>query len=326
MRTQELNLLVVFDAIMAEGSITKASKRLAMTQPAVSNAVSRMRLIWKDELFVKEGRGIQPTLFAQNLWQQIREPLQDLNHAVNPEIFDPATSTRTFRVALASVTVDIAWLKLRMIIEKEAPSVNVHAIPYTVVNGVQVLVDAEVDMVIGDVSTNLNVIRNEFLFNSKFVCVMRKEHPLTKTGMTIEEFASAEHILVSLSGDTMGYSDQVLSQYGLRRRIAMTVNHFSAIPHLLENSDLIAVVPPTAIEEPIFSGRLAVIELPIDIPGVPVASFWHARQERDDGLLWLRTHLNQIIREYAHDHYKELGRRFCCPRTHVHTNSDTLSK
>ena len=311
MRTQELNLLMVFDAVMTEGSITRAAERLNMTQPAVSNAVSRMRMVWKDELFVKEGRRIQPTLFAQNLWQQVREPLQTLSSAVDPKEFDPKTSVRTFRVAVASAVVDIAWKQLRQIVETEAPNVNIHAIPYTIVNGEQVLIDAEVDLVIGTVPSTSNVIRTEFLFDPTYVCIMRQNHPLAKANMTIKEFANAEHLLVSLSGDVTGYTDQVLSQHGLSRRIAMTVNHFSAIPGLIESSNLISVVPPTTVEEAIFSGRVAVTEPPLPIPGAQVASYWHKRQDRDGGLIWLRTHLNKIVKEHAENHYIELKKRFC---------------
>ena len=99
MRPHDLNLLMIFDAIMTEGAITRAADRLSMTQPVVSNALSRMRTAWKDELFVKDGRGIQPTSFAKNLWSQIQGPLGELEVAVNPTDFNPATAKRTFRIA-----------------------------------------------------------------------------------------------------------------------------------------------------------------------------------------------------------------------------------
>lgn len=311
MKTQELNLLMMFDAIMTEGSITRAAERLAMTQPAVSNAVSRMRHVWKDELFIKEGRNIQPTLFAQNLWAQIREPLQDLSEAVEPNTFDPATSTRTFRLAVATAVVDITWGPLRKIIEAEAPHVNVHAVPYTIVNGEQVLHDAEVDLLIGTGTMTSPAIHSEFLFNPSYVCIMRKDHPLAKPDLSLEEFANADHLLVSLSGDVTGFTDQVLAQHSLKRRIAMSVNHFSVVPGLIESTNLISVVPPTTVEEAIFSRRVAVAEPPIPIPGAQVTSFWHKRQEKDGGLIWLRNHVNSIIREHARSHYQKLQKYFC---------------
>lgn len=311
MRSQDLSLLMIFDAIMTEGAITRAAERLAMTQPAVSNAVARMRQVWKDDLFIKEGRNIQPTLFARNLWSQIREPIQLLQEAVEPNQFDPASSSRTFRIACASAIVDIAWKPLRAIIEQEAPGINIHAIPYTIVNGEQVLNDAEVDLVIGTATNTTPLILSEYLFMSSYTCIMRYDHPLAKANLSLDEFVAAEHLLVSLSGDVTGFTDQVLAQYGKKRRIAMTVNHFSAIPDILENSDLIAIVPPTAVEEAIFSQRVAVVNPPIDIPGVQISCFWHQRQERDGGLIWLREHVNHLIKEHARHHYSQLKARFC---------------
>ncbi len=310
MRTHDLGLLMIFDAIMTEGSITRAAERLSLTQPAVSNSVSRMRTIWKDELFVKEGRNIQPTLFAQNLWSQIRAPIQILNDAVEPHQFDPATSTRTFKLAIPSAVVDIAWQPLRAIIEAEAPQINIHAVPYTIVNGEQVLNDAEVDLMIGSSNLNSVVIHGQYLFTPEYVCIMRKDHPLAKPNMTIDEFVDAPHLLVSLSGDVTGVTDQILAQQGKQRRIAMSVNHFSVMPSLVENSDLIAVVPPTAVEEAIFSRRVAVVKPPFPIPGPQVSSFWHKRQEKDGGLMWIRGHVNKIIKEHAINHYAKLEQYF----------------
>ncbi len=308
MRHQELNLLVIFDAIMTEGSITRAADRLALTQPAVSNALSRMREIWKDELFVKDGRTIQPTIYAQNLWIQIKKPLHQLVEAVDPNSFDPATAKRTFRIAAADVIIDITWRPLRKLIEKEAPNINIHAVPYTILNAEDVLHNAEVDLVVGGTAATGNVIRSEYLYTPCFICVMRPGHPLAKANLSLEEFANAEHLLVSLSGDASGLTDQVLSQHGLSRRIAMTVNHFSAVPDLLKETNLIAIVPSTAVNDAIFRGELAVIEPPIQMVPNHVSSFWHKRQEGDQGLVWLRKHVNSIIKSRAESHFEALNR------------------
>ncbi len=300
---------MIFDAVMTEGSITRASERLAMTQPAVSNAVSRMRHVWKDELFVKDGRNIQPTLYAQNLWREIREPLEMLNNAVTPDVFEPETSTRTFKIALADAVVDIAWKELRQTIENEAPLINIHAIPYTIVNGEQVLIDAEVDMVIGASNAIVSpVILSEHLFKPEYLVIMRKHHPLAKCNLGLKEFADAPHLLVSLSGDVTGFTDQVLAQQGLKRRIAMSVNHFAAVGELIKTSDLIAVVPPTAVEKAIFSGDIIAMKPPIEINVASVSCMWHKRQQKDGGLCWLRQKLVNIIKMHAEEHYQKLGK------------------
>ena len=117
MRSQDLSLLVIFDAIMIEGSITRAAERLNLTQPAVSNAVGRMRAIWKDDLFTKDGRNIRPTLFAQNLWNQVRQPLKEIDDAINPKRFEASTSRRVFTIAATDLMIDMVWAELRQRIE-----------------------------------------------------------------------------------------------------------------------------------------------------------------------------------------------------------------
>jgi len=306
MRPQELNLLVIFDAIMMERSISRAADRLSMTQPAVSNAVARMRTAWNDTLFVKDGRNIQPTLYAKNLWAHVREPLTQLTEAIDPTEFDPASDKRTFRVCAADIVVDIAWPTLRKLVETQAPGINIHAYPYTIINTERSLNDAKVDLVVGAIAPSSTTFNSEFLFNANYVCVMRPGHPLTQQPLTLDAFAKAEHLLVSLSGDTTGFTDLALSQSGLRRRIAMTVNHFSAVAPLLEDSQLIAVVPSTTISDAIFSERLAVMPMPVEIPPNQVACFWHKRQDNDPGFNWLRQHLVSTLRQNAQQHYQKL--------------------
>ncbi len=311
MRHQEISLLVIFDAIMTEGSITRAAELLELTQPAVSNALSRMRQAWNDELFIKDGRNIQPTIYAQNLWERVRNPLLELEEAVDLEGFDPATAKRTFRIAAADTIIDTAWGALRKIIEEQAPHINLHAVPYTISNGHELLDNAEVDLVVGGLLDTNNSICSEYLYSPCYTCVMRPDHPLTKSELTLEEFANSDHLLVSLSGEASGYTDEVLAQYGLSRRVAMTVNHFSAVPKLISQSDLIAIVPSSTLEESIFSGELAVVEPPIQITSKQVNNYWHKRQDTDKGLTWLRNHISKIIKEHASTHITELEKRIC---------------
>ena len=311
MRPQELNLLVVFDAIMTEKSITRAAERLAMTQPAVSNAVSRMRGTWKDDLFVKDGRNIRPTLYAQNLWAQVREPLLRLSQAVQPDSFDPATSNRTFRVAVTDVITEMIWVPLRKMFEQQAPGINLHAIPYTIDNTEQVLEDAEVDLVIGASGLLSGTFRADYLFSSQYLCVMRPDHPLTHTKMTLKQFASADHLLVSLSGDTTGYTDQVLMQQGLTRRIAVTVNHFSMVKTMLVESDLICVIPAGVVSKAVISGELIAVMPPVEVIGQPVSALWHKRQDKDQGLMWLRQHIKQMLIEKVRENYMAIVEHMC---------------
>ena len=311
MRPQKLSMLIVFDAIMAEGSITRAADRLSMSQPAVSNTVAKMRAIWNDEIFIKKGRNIQPTLFATNLWAKIQSPLFELSNAIDPVVFDPTTSTRTFYVGAADVLIDLAWADLRKIIENEAPGINVYARPYTINNGIKLLDDSKVDIAIGVPATmSHESINTELLYHSQFICIMRKGHPLECQLLTLERFLTAEHLLVSLSGDPHGQIDIELMKHGLKRRIAMTVNHFSAITPLLIETDLISVVPSHAVMKGLNDELIGAHKLPLEVDPIAISIFWHKRNQADPGLAWLRKKIHSIIEHRTMSHRKQIDRIF----------------
>lgn len=311
MRPQELNLLVIFDCVMTEKSITRTASRLSMTQPAVSNAVARMRAAWNDELFIKDGRNIRPTNYAINLWQQIKEPLRDLSHAIDPDDFNPLTAKRTFRIAVSDIVVDSLWLEMRQFFEQHAPNINLHAVPYRIEQVQQMLDDAEVDLIISSVMPQDSAVRSSHLFETCFVCAMRHDHPLAHKELGIEEFAAAEHLLVSLSGDSFGITDRVLHQHNLTRRIAMTVNNFSSVAPLLIETDLISILPAGAIYKDVESGNLSVSHTPIDIPQSTISMLWHKRQDNDAGLSWLRHHIEDKFVARWHENLERVYKQCC---------------
>ena len=314
MRPHDLNLLMIFDAIMTEGAITRAADRLSMTQPAVSNALSRMRSAWKDELFVKDGRGIQPTSFAKNLWGQIQNPLSQLEDAINPTEFNPATAKRTFRIAANDSIISMVWSPLRKVIENEAPGINIHAVPDYDMETHKVLKDAEAELSFSKYQLPDSVIRSEHVLDPKWVVVMRPDHPLAKKELSLEDFVAADHLLVSITGDVTGPTDQVLANMGLSRRVAMSVNQFYNAVALLKESNLICVAPSLVVEKEIFSGELAVFETPIEIVTTPVSVMWHKRQDLDPGLQWLRKLVVKFIRERAERHEMLLSQ--CCRKAY----------
>jgi len=294
MKQVDLNLFVIFDAIMREHSITAAAEQLAMTQPSVSNAVARMRHAWNDPLFVKEGRGIKPTPMADRLWQQIGAPLEQITEAANQHKFDAATAKRTFRIALTDFAVDVLWLPLREVIEQEAQGINIHAIPYAV-NASSLLKDAEADLII-DISPGSDpALSATKLFDNDYVCAMSHQHPLAGKEITMDNFIAADHLLVSLSGEASGAVDEILAKQGLKRRIACTVNHFSCIPKMLTNSELITIIPRPIIAHTINAKNLYITPPPFQISPAPISMIWHQRNDRDLGLRWLRENLLKIV-------------------------------
>jgi DNA-binding transcriptional LysR family regulator len=297
MKSQELTLLQVFDAIMTEGSVTQAGHRLAMSQPAVSNAIARMRDIWKDPVFVKKGRQIEPTAFAQSLWAQVRDPMQQLASALESRGFDPAQSHRQFRIAIADLSVDLYWLPFSCRVAEQAPHVDLYAVPYTRMGVIEQLREARIDIGLGPLSQHDRSLRSIPLYQNSYKLVMRKNHPLAGKPITMDDFLAAKHLLVSQSGDPRGNVDQALQRLEKRRRVAMTVNHFSAVPKLLSHSDLIAVVPQMVAGGTQFSSELWITDPPLSIEPSPVYLVWHTRLDRDPGLIWLRDLLENVVQE-----------------------------
>lgn len=306
MKNQELTLLYVFDAIMTEGSITRAAERLNMTQPAVSNAVSRMRHAWKDPVFVKKGRQIEPTSYALSLWDQVRGPMHELSRAVTTTGFDPATSRRKFRIALADMMLDLLWPPLVSKLERDAPGIDLHAVPYTLGGAHMQLREAHVDLAIGMLTEHDHSLRSTWLAESGYVLAMREDHPLAGRPITLEEFLDARHLLISLSGDTHGPVDSALDRMGLSRRVAVTVNHFPAIPALLQTSDLITALPDGMMQDEQLRKGLWLTRLPIEVDPISVYLIWHARHDREPGLVWMRSLVEYLIRDRWQDLVKEM--------------------
>lgn len=306
MKNQELTLLYIFDAIMTEGSITRAAERLSMTQPAVSNAVSRMRHAWKDPVFVKKGRKIEPTSFALSLWDQVRSPMHELSQAVTTSNFDPATSRRKFRIALSDLILDMLWPPLVSRLENEAPGIDLHAVPYTVEGAHLQLREAGVDLAIGMLQEHDHSLRSTWLLDSGYVLAMREDHPLAGRPVTLEEFLDARHLLISLSGDTHGPIDSVLDRMGLSRRVAVTVNQYPTIPELLRSSDMITALPDGMVQDAQFREGLWLTRLPLDVDPINLYLIWHARHDRDPGLIWMRSLVEFLIREKWQDFTKQL--------------------
>ncbi|SFC80058.1 LysR family transcriptional regulator [Pseudoalteromonas denitrificans] len=294
MNKPDLNLVVIFDAIMQEQSISIAAERLAMTQPSVSNAVSRMRYAWRDPLFVKSGRGIKATPYAEQLWLHISSSLHTISQAVNPDKFIPETANRCFRIALTDGMATLLWLDIRKIIERQAPNIDIHAVPYTM-NAQSLLQNAHVDLVADYVPNLGEPIQRQFLCNNYFVAVMSANHPLANETLSLAQFVQAEHVLVSLSGNASGAVDIKLNELKLKRRIAMTVNSFANATYLLKYSNLISVLPYSIVSNDIKSGTLIAKILPFNLAPAEISMAWHNRNNQDLGLAWLRDMINQII-------------------------------
>lgn len=295
-RTLDLNLLRVLDAVMAEGSLTRAAAALAMTQPAVSHALRRLRESLGQELFVRTAHGMRPTPQAEALWPQVRMALASLRQVLTPGDFDPQRDAVQLRLAMADATAALLAPGLVARIEQSGALVNLRLLPLTTRDPRRLLEDGDADMAVGffpEVITDLlaqgqdSALRHVRLYATRYVCVMRKGHPLAAEALTLDAFCAAHHLLVSFSGRPHGYVDKALTALGRQRRIVLTVNQFATAGRVVATSDLLTVLPERFL---LATGAqdLVVRELPLLLEPVHVEMLWHLRNDAAPEHQWLR--------------------------------------
>jgi DNA-binding transcriptional LysR family regulator len=300
-RTLDLNLLRVFDEVMAERSLTKAAHNLALTQPAVSNAMRRLRDTLGDDLVRRSGQGLEPTPRASALWPAVREALRQLQESLSPSVFDPASSTATFVLAMADATASELIPGLLNAVERGAPGVSIRVVPLST-RDPRRLLDAETaDLAVGHFPAVLADLTaseqtggavsftHQRLYDGEYVCVMRKNHPLAKKQLTLDRFCESRHMLVSFSGRPFGFVDEALASLGRKRRIVITVNQFFTAGRVVEQSDLLTVLPRHFVRVANVNQALVFKPLPLDMPAVHVDALWHRRQQQSSAHRWLRN-------------------------------------
>ena len=307
----DLNLLRVFDVVMSEQNLTRAADRLAMTQPAVSNALKRLRDALGDELLVRTAHGVRATPHAEELWPTVREALSALQTAIAPATFDLSKVEVTFRLAMADSTATLFLPTLVSAIEREAPGMRVRMVPLTTRDPRSLLLSSDIDLAVGSFPGVLSqlaagqgalssTIQHQGLYSGKYVCVMRPEHPLAKGDMTLDRFCEAHHLLVSFSGRGHGMVDDQLAKIGRKRTTLLTVNQYFTAGRVIANSDLITILPYHLIAATGMKDALVWKELPLSLPEMHVDMLWHERNARNRAHRWLReqiVHAVEISRE-----------------------------
>jgi DNA-binding transcriptional LysR family regulator len=299
-RTLDLNLLRVFDEVMAERSLTRAARNLSLTQPAVSNALRRLRETLGDELVQRSGHGMAPTPRALAIWPAVRDALQQLQESLAPAEFEPATASTTFVVAMADATAAELIPGLVDTLETEAPGVSVRVVPLTTRDPRRLLDEESCDLAVGyfpSVLADLTAraqsgestpFMHKRLYNGEYVCVMRREHPLASGPFTLNRFCAARHMLVSFSGRPFGFIDESLAALGRERQVVLTVNQFFTAGRVVANSNLLTVLPRHFVRVTGIEEQLVHRPLPFDVSPVHVDAVWHRRSQQRSAHMWLR--------------------------------------
>ena len=294
----DLNLLRAFDAVLRDGSVTAAGDRLGLSQPAMSNALSRLRRLLDDPLFVRTPSGMRPTPFAQRLAAPVRQALDLIQTTLAQQAaFDPRTSQRSFRLQLSDVGEIVFLPALLEHLEREAPGVRIDTgqLPQDEVS--EALSAGEIDLAVGFLPGLSAGVESKRLFRDRYVCLVRAEHPRIGSRITLAQFLAASHVLVSARGSAHEIVEQTLRNKGLARRIALRVPHFTVIPMILARSDHMVIVPEGLTRAIARFGRFKSLKPPVDIPALDVKVHWHERFGRDPGIAWLRGMLLDLYTE-----------------------------
>lgn len=308
-RTLDLNLLRVFDEVMAERSLTRAARNLSLTQPAVSNALRRLRGTLGDDLVVRVGQGMAPTPRALALWPAVREALRLLQASLSPSSFDAATANTTFVLAMADATAAELMPGLIDILEREAPGVAIRVLPLSTRDPRRLLDDGVADLALGHFPSVLAdlVVRaqtgdavafaHQRLYDGRYVCVMRAGHPLANGPLTIDRFCAARHMLVSFSGRPFGFIDESLASLGRQRQVVLTVNQFFTAGRVVAHSNLLTVLPQHFVSVTGIADQLVLRPLPFDVAPVHVDAVWHSRVHSQSAHTWLRSAVLRAARQ-----------------------------
>ena len=296
----DLNLLVVFNAVMGERSVTRAGQKVGMSQPAVSNALNRLRYLMKDDLFVRGADGMRPTARALELEIPVRRALAELEEALDPVSFDPTTAERTFTVATNDYMAMTLLPYLSGYLVDEAPGVNIHTAPMEG-RPFEKLDTQECDYALAPMGNNVpDRFGRMDVGTDHFVCLMRKDHPLAKyNDIPLEEYAAARHLLVSPRGDPRGFVDDQLEAMGMKRRIVIVVNHFGSAPMIISSSDLIVTVPSRMADKCIQFFNFHVVPSPISPPPDMIGAVvvWHKRLTNHPAHSWFRDQIMRASRD-----------------------------
>lgn len=291
----DLDGLQVFDAVMREGSVTRAADSLALTQPAVSHALARLRLIFEDPLFVRTAGGVKPTPRAVNLWDEVQDALQVLRRAVTPGEFDPSTAHGTITLAVNDMIAQLLMPQVVAQLQAQAPHLRL-AMPMRTFGDTETrLGQGTLDFGAGLFYSLPPSLRRRALWTDRYVCLCREGHPSLREPWTVEAFQSIKQVAISPNGDIFTYADGALRYAGIERNVTVLVSHFSCVPPMLQDTDLMGFLPQFYAKAVAASYGLTLREPPFTLPPVKYELVWHERSERVPSHVWFRDRVVEVL-------------------------------
>ncbi|MFL2716709.1 MAG: LysR family transcriptional regulator [Gammaproteobacteria bacterium] len=291
----DLNLFVILNAIYTEGSLTKAAEVVGITQPAVSNALSRLREKFDDDLFVRTGTGMVPTQKTENIISDIQSALSLMQQSVNqPNSFDPAITERNFKLSLGDITEGRVLPYMMKEIYKNAPNISVGSYNYRRIDQVHALATNNLDFVVDPVIPDSDEINSFKVFQDYFVVIHREGHPIQKIkNLTVNDLLSQKFINVSNRRKGLHMVDLELEKTGHRRDIALRCQHFLIAPEIIRETDAVIMATHSFAK----SNDLPFVEIPQELPQMEYFLSWHKSDEGDGGHEWMKDLIIKAFEE-----------------------------
>ena len=292
----DLNLFVVFDAIYTEANLTRAGQIIGITQPAVSNALARLRESFNDPLFVRTAQGMVPTPMAQNIISPVRSALALLRVSVQESrTFNPLQANKTFRISMTDLTEAVVLPPLFQRLRKKAPSVVVESFLSHRRETTSDLAAGRLDFAIDAPLNTDPQVRHVKLMEDRYVCAMRPAHPLAgQPSVSLDEYLGLTHIHISTRRNGLGQVDLALGKMGLQRKITLRSQHYLMASNVLQHTDMVMTVPER------FARRHALhfVALPLnELPSVETHLYWHESTEQDPANRWMRELLIELCEQ-----------------------------
>ena len=291
----DLNLFIVFDAIYTEANLTRAGQIVGITQPAVSNALSRLRETFNDPLFVRTAQGMVPTPMAQNIIGPVRNALQLLRVSVQESrSFNPQQANKTYRISMTDLTETVILPPLFQRLKRLAPMVQVESFLAKRRETTKELAAGRLDFAVDAPLNTDPQVRHVKLMEDRYICAMRPGHPLAKDKLSLDEYLSLTHIQISSRRSGLGYVDLSLGKMGLQRKVTLRSQHYLMASSILMNTDMAMTVPER------FARRHGLHQVPLpvnDVPALETHLYWHESTDQDPANRWMREQIIEISQQ-----------------------------
>ncbi|ANF57252.1 LysR family transcriptional regulator [Halotalea alkalilenta] len=299
----DFNLLKALDALLTEGSVSGAAQRLGLSQPATSAALARLRRVLDDPLLVRRGNAMLRTVRADELRPCVSALVDEIGRVfMQSNLFDPATSTRHFRILANDYAALVVLTRLATELRRSAPGIVLEILPFDQ-RMEERFAAREADLAISDSYSLRGYRHSQILFSENYLSLVRADHPRLGMGeITLEAFLGEEHALVSNRGHVPGAVDTALAALGRSRRVVLTLPHFIAVPAVVARTDLVMTVPTCIAEGYAEYPRLRLFEPPVMVLPFDVIIAWPARSGADPAMQWMTQRLVDIANAVQQEH------------------------